>query len=174
MDKQKLIERIKSKDPSVKEESIAAIEIIEGNEPYYLIRFKPIYLENVKFYDSKYILTNKEGDYVGDAKTSIRSWRPKELELSYGIDKSMRGKGLGTKMLGSIVTDIYENHAFDNLEFPENKKSSISNITLEIDQNNIASQRIAEKNGFVANPAGYDLTKENYEELVASQQTSME
>ena len=77
-------------------------------------------------------------------------------------------------MLGSIVTDIYENHAFDNLEFPEDKKSSISNITLEIDQNNIASQRIAEKNGFVANSAGYDLTKENYEELVASQQTSME
>jgi len=59
-----------------------------------------------------------------------------ELELGYRFMQSHWGKGLATE-----ATTALKNHAFDNM--------GLTRLISLIDINNVASLRVAEKNGFV-------------------------
>lgn len=63
-------------------------------------------------------------------------WRIPKSELGYYIDKSYEGKGIITNAVNEIVT-----YSFENL--------GIEKIFLKIGTDNIGSQKVATKNGFL-------------------------
>jgi ribosomal-protein-serine acetyltransferase len=80
-------------------------------------------------------------------------WRIPKAELAYFIDKEFEGKGLTTKALNLIV-----DHAFTVLK--------INKLFLRAAKDNIASQRVALKNGFVLEGVLRNDFKINDESLI--------
>lgn len=115
---------------------------------------------------TKYFIINSNGDCIGWATISIND--PHSLIIEYWLQEEQRGKGIGTVMLEEVIRQIYEIRDFDNLEFPSETntntdRTQIKNIYLEISSDNIASKKIAMKNGLKENEDGlYSLTIDEF------------
>lgn len=115
---------------------------------------------------SVYYIINKSGKIVGRVPISISV--PTSLSMDYWIKDEFQGQGIGSVVLEEIVRQIYNEKAFNGIDFkaskfPETDKTAIQNIQLEISDDNDASIRIATKNGF--NKIGersYSLTLKDF------------
>ena len=115
---------------------------------------------------SVYYIINKSGKIVGRVPISISD--PTSLSMDYWIKDEFQGQGIGSVVLEEIVRQIYNEKAFNGIDFkaskfPETDKTAIQNIQLEISDDNDASIRIATKNGF--NKIGersYSLTLKDF------------
>ena len=115
---------------------------------------------------SVYYIINKSGKIVGRVPISISD--PTSLSMDYWIKDEFQGQGIGSVVLEEIVRQIYNEKAFNGIDFKASKfqetdKTAIQNIQLEISDDNDASIRIATKNGF--NKIGersYSLTLKDF------------
>ncbi|MBO5394776.1 MAG: GNAT family N-acetyltransferase [Clostridia bacterium] len=147
MSEKAFLNNIKTNNPSLNMEEIEKIiPLLIKENSYYLIRFK--LKRNPVNCNINYLFMDNNGKEVGDATATVYSWNIHEAELTYGIAEDWRGQGLGTRLLETVVRDIYENHPLNNLSFKD-EVSAVQNICLTIDCQNIGSIKVAENSGFV-------------------------
>jgi len=102
---------------------------------------------------SVYYLVDVSGNILGKILTNNNGFSNK-LEIDYFIKPEYQGKGLGTIALSTVVDEIFSNGEFDNIPFRRNAleketTTNIESISLSINTDNIASQIVATRNGFV-------------------------
>jgi len=150
--------------------------LTKNGEQLFMYRKK---IETSKFMEhcamrSQYYVINKSGDIIGAIPVYIND--PNSLSMDYEVRDGFEGNGVGTVALKEILSQVYEAKDFNGQEFtsikyPEIHETDIKKIELEISEDNFASQKVAEKNGFKRTDArGYTLTLEDYNE----QKRSME
>ena len=67
------------------------------------------------------------------------------VEVWYSIDKDLRGKGYGEKVLAQVTPYLIENI------------KGLNDIELKIDKNNKASKKVAERNGYILDDENKEL-----------------
>ncbi len=144
-------------------------KLTKNGEQLYLyrknVKSKQLGAINYKI-QSVYYIINKSGEIVGRVPISISN--PTALNMDYWIKDEFQGQGIGSVVLEEIVRQIYNEKAFNGIDFkaskfPETDKTEIQNIQLEISDDNDASIRIATKNGFSKiGERSYALTLKEY------------
>jgi len=148
----------------------------KNGEQYFLYRKKIEISKPVSTsctLSSYYFIINSDGNIIG--KISVYSNdEPNYLEMAYDIIPEYMEIGIGTVMLEELIKEIFERKVFDNISYicsgcPDISKTSIKKIRLAINNDNIPSKKVAEKNGFKdvsknLNWIGrdYELTIEDY------------
>ena len=154
-------------------------DVLVSGEKLHLFKTETESIEyGVNVYETYYVLANDDGKYVGYVRGfSTRGKNAaNNVTLEYEIDPSMQGKGYGTAMLSYITNDILSKGSLNGQDVPVVgiqglQNTNIDTITLQISDNNIASQTIAEKNGFTkTGDMTYTITKEQYSSHVKEQQ----
>lgn len=145
---------------------------VVNNENFYVFNAKKDYNEyngKISGYDFFNWLVDSEGRYVGYVTAAGHSEEMlKETEITYEISEKYQGKGFATELLKFMVNDIFENGFVNGIEYSNFKGtvtgiSDVKKINLAIADWNIASQRVAEKNGFIADGyGGYVLDINSY------------
>lgn len=151
------------------DKQIPVPQLTKFGEQIFLYRKKI----NVRTNPMPYVI--KSVYYLIDANANILGKIPvhnngmsNTLEIDYFIKTEYQGKGLGTIALSTVVDDIFLDKEFDGLTFRRNTfedevETKIENITLSINEDNIASQYIAKKNGFIqVDETTYVLTLDDY------------
>ncbi len=149
-------------------DSIATIVAKNGQE-YNLIRTKvaPIEVEGVGMvsrlgYELNYFIGDKTG--VVFANIKVRNNMGNRVEIEYkNSNSSLKGQGLITRGLSKVVEDIFKGKVLDG--YPGNRGPlEIGSVGMQIGINNVASQKVATKNGFVYNPTyqSAELFKKDY------------
>ena len=104
---------------------------------------------------SNYYIVDVNGNVLGKLFVQNNGSNNK-LEIEYFIREEYRGIGLATIALSTVLEDIFINKRFDNLKYRRNnlEKETITNIDsvfLSINSDNLISQIVAKKNGFIQN-----------------------
>ena len=116
--------------------------------------------------NSQYYIIKESGEIVGRVPVSISE--PDTLSMDYWIKDEFQGQGIGSVVLEEVLRQIYKKQSFDGIDFTASRfpgvdKTTIKNIQLEISDDNDASIRIAEKNGFSkAGDRAYSLSLDDY------------
>ena len=145
-------------------------DLTKNGEQLFMFRKK---IETSKFMGhcamrSQYYVINKAGDIVGSIPVYIND--PNSITMDCEVRDGFEGKGIGTIALKEILAQVYEakdfnGQTFDSVKYPDIRETDIKKIELEISEDNFASQKVAEKNGFKkADTRGYTLTLEDYNE----------
>ena len=116
---------------------------------------------------STYFLVDINGNILGKIFVHNNGYNDK-LEIDYFIKPEYQGQGLGTIALSAVVDDIFADKEFDNLPYRRNMLEDetitcIESIYLSINSDNIASQIVAMKNGFLkTDDTTFIMTQEDY------------
>lgn len=116
---------------------------------------------------SVYYLVDTSGNILGKLPV-YNNGHSDTLEIDYHIKPEYQGQGLGTIALSTVVDDIFSDREFDNIPFRENMleeeiTTSIESVYLSISNENVASQIVATRNGFVKTSEGtFVMTKDDY------------
>ena len=116
---------------------------------------------------STYFLVDINGNILGKISVHNNGYNDK-LEIDYFIKPEYQGQGLGTIALSAVVDDIFADKEFDNLPYRRNMLEDetitcIESIYLSINSDNIASQIVAMKNGFLkTDDTTFIMTQEDY------------
>lgn len=141
-------------------DSIATIVAKNGQE-YNLIRTKvaPVKVEwqdrvSLLGYELNYFIGDKTG--VVFANIRVRNNMDNCVEVEYeNSNSNLKGQGLITRGLSKVVEDIFKGNVLDG--YPGKRGPlEIDSIGMQIGINNVASQKVATKNGFV-----YDSTSQS-------------
>lgn len=97
----------------------------------------------------KSYVIERDGKYVG-VVGSLNFSNDGILELWCTIKKNLRGRGYGEKVLAEITPYLIEH--IDGL----------NDIKLKIDENNLASKKVAMRNGYIEEPGEKDKGIESY------------
>lgn len=122
---------------------------------------------SVEGYNNVFHLVDKDGNFVGSIKAIGSSKQmTNKVELEYIIDPAYQGKGYASAALDMVVNDIFSNGILNGIEYKKGDiviPSSIETITLSIEDFNVASKKVAQKNGFINNGGeSYILTKSDW------------
>lgn len=135
-----------------------------------------VLLGNNHVHHLSYYILNSDGIVVGKVPVTVSDNSSSTASMDYWIKDVFQDRGIGSVMLKAIINDILlETKPLDNLIFSSLREPSISTtkittISLDINEDNFASQRIAEKNGFVKQKDNQytmsiqDLIKDKYGE----------
>lgn len=113
-----------------------------------------------------YYVINDDGVVVGKIPTTTTN--SSTISMDYWLKEDARGQGIGTIMLNEVVDQIFVEQDVDDLCFrnpnqTEIESTKITTITLDINEDNYASQRIAEKNGFAHTGEGrWEIQRDDY------------
>ena len=116
---------------------------------------------------SVYYLVDTSGNILGKVPV-YNNGHSDRLEIDYHIKPEYQGQGLGTIALSTVVNDIFSDKEFDNIPFRKNMleeeiTTSIESVYLSISNENIASQIVATRNGFVKIDDGtFVMTQDEY------------
>ena len=116
---------------------------------------------------SVYYLVDASGNILGKVPVYNNGYGDR-LEIDYHIKPEYQGQGLGTIALSTVVDDIFSDREFDNIPFGKNMleeeiTTSIESVYLSISNENIASQIVATRNGFVKTDDGiFVMTQDDY------------
>lgn len=116
---------------------------------------------------SVYYLVDTSGNILGKVPV-YNNGHSDRLEIDYHIKPEYQGQGLGTIALSTVVDDIFSDKEFDNILFRKNMleeeiTTSIESVYLSISNENIASQIVATRNGFVKTDDGtFVMTQDDY------------
>lgn len=119
---------------------------------------------------STYYLVDTSGNILGEVIVYNNGYSDK-LEIDYKIKPEYQGQGLATIALSTVVDDIFADREFDNIPFRKNMNeeettTSIESVYLSIADQNIASQIVATRNGFVkTNAETFVMTQDDYKKL---------
>lgn len=107
---------------------------------------------------------------------------PRSVKIEYYIDEKQKGKGIASKALEYVVKDIYERGIFDGFKVTHIEKeiiTKIDSIFLSINNDNLASQKVAKKNGFICeegnnkNSYTYNLSRNDYFNYIQSKKEDL-
>ncbi len=142
----------------------------EGNSLYLLRRL--VIKEVVKgSYDNRarYRIYTQDGQFVGYIDVVVSNSRDvNRAEIIANANEGYRNKGNIPICLEEVLKDIFVDKSFDELQVKECfNKTKIQLIFLDIDKNNIASQKSASKSGFIQTKddgyrVTYEITKEAF------------
>lgn len=116
---------------------------------------------------SVYYLVDTNGNILGKVLVYNNGYSDR-LEIDYHIKPEYQGQGLGTIALSTVVDDIFSDREFDNIPFrksmlEEETITSVGSVYLSISDDNIASQIVATRNGFVKTDDGtFVMTQDEY------------
>lgn len=116
---------------------------------------------------SVYYLVDTNGNILGKVPV-YNNGHSDRLEIDYHIKPEYQGQGLGTIALSTVVDDIFSDREFDNIPFrksmlEEETITSVGSVYLSISDDNIASQIVATRNGFVKTDDGtFVMTQDEY------------
>ena len=116
---------------------------------------------------SVYYLVDTSGNVLGKVPV-YNNGHSDRLEIDYHIKPEYQGQGLGTIALSTVVDDIFSDREFDNIPFrksmlEEETITSVGSVYLSISDDNIASQIVATRNGFVKTDDGtFVMTQDEY------------
>lgn len=116
---------------------------------------------------SVYYLVDTNGNILGKVPVYNNGYSDR-LEIDYHIKPEYQGQGLGTIALSTVVDDIFSDREFDNIPFrksmlEEETITSVGSVYLSISDDNIASQIVATRNGFVKTDDGtFVMTQDEY------------
>lgn len=139
-----------------------SIILNSDNSQLFLYRLKSKESEplpNIKATLTRYFILDKEGNVIGRVPVYHYSSTPNEAEIVYSLREHCRGLGIGTHMLKCVVDDIFKNNSLNH------HAPNLEKLRLEINDDNIASKRIAEKNQFkqISSDSKYFvITKKDY------------
>ena len=86
-----------------------------------------------------------------------------EVEVEYFSDPLYRGRGNISVALPEVLNDIFVNNAFDGFMIKPGVISSIDTVILAINENNLASRKVAMNCGFKESATeSFELTKEEF------------
>ena len=146
--------------------------ITDKNGDEYIIRKCPTQMKSlVGQHQSfiKYEILDNAGNVIGRVKLSSVG-NPSTAEIEYYIDNDQfKDKGLASKAVEYVVSDVYAKGILDRLNVSHKGKNittSIGEIFLSINDENKASQCVARKNGFTGQQTNngqlYTLSKNDY------------
>lgn len=147
------LKKMKTKLKIIQEKDAAALYTLVQNNKSKFIRWFPVTVKNTETLQNtkNYIeglcskIKNKimysfgifhEEELIGMILIKAIDWRIPKCELAYYLDENYHGKGITTKMIQTTIQ-----YCFNELKMLK--------IFLRIAPQNIASRRIAEKNGFM-------------------------
>ena len=112
---------------------------------------------------ARYRIFSQDGQYVGYIDVVVSNTKEvNRAEILTNANEGYRNKGNISVGLGEVLKDIFIDKSFDGLQVRASfDKTKIQRIFLDIDKDNIASQKSASKNGFVqTKDNGYSVTYE--------------
>ena len=180
MTEQELNERVKQNlNTETKKYSFKLTDIVEIIEAPYLTKHEEqIYLYK-QIHNSKhltptatnisivYFIINSNGEICGKIPITVNE-SPNHASMDYWLKPKFQGLGIGSVAIATTISHLFTTGELDNLEFNTHKgrmSTSIDEIQLDINTNNIPSRKVATKLGFVEDendPTTFLLTKENY------------
>ena len=118
--------------------------------------------------EGKYFIFSKDGKEVGYIVVNVSNTKTADqAEIEYISKEEHRNKGNITISLEEVLKDIFIDKSFDDLQiktiFP---KTSIEKVFLDINDDNIASQAVANKNGFTKKEDCFEITKNEFLEKI--------
>ena len=164
------VERLMDEDGSYRFEvenidsRIVASQRTKNNEQLFIFRTKIAsqHNERITRYKVGYYVLNESGQVVGRIPVTLNQTND-SVSMDYWIKPEFQGLGIGRVTLSEIVKDVFESAVFDGLPFKSDQVTMVDKIKLEINDDNYASKKIAEHNGFVLSDDGYhELTKGSY------------
>lgn len=135
--------------------------------PLYLVRLKT----DTKVFDDAslthvvYYVADKTGKLVAKLDAFDKPDDLSKLWFDYKVlDDKLMGKGIATLLLGVVMQAVFIEKDFTRLVSDETAlKAEIKTIELEIAENNLPSQRVAEKCGFKKSASGvYEIDEQSY------------
>ena len=116
-----------------------------------------------------YLAMNEQGEPIGWTKfeTSILSIKNHSAEISYHIFPNFANQGFGTLLTEESIKDFMETQPLNNKLSCTGQQLSIDSIEAHINLDNLGSQALINKNGFVLESTfpdtkNYILTREMY------------
>ena len=115
--------------------------------------------------NSVYYAFDINGNYVGCVKVSVLNIiPPTQVEMEYWANEEYKNKGNMTTLAQDVISEIFEDKAFDNLKVRDGITAShIESIMTVINQDNYASLAVARKLGF--DEKGFLHISDYYEKL---------
>jgi RimJ/RimL family protein N-acetyltransferase len=144
-------------------DKLSLIEI--KGEKYVMVREKPFVrmqdpdvplpanaVSNITEYGIRYYIYTKDRKKVAGVcaiNNLLLKRKTSHIELRYEIlDEECHGKGIATAGARHVVSDIINNRIIDLIETGGELNINCTNIWLELSDDNIASQKVAERAGF--------------------------
>ncbi|MBE7076096.1 MAG: GNAT family N-acetyltransferase [Clostridiales bacterium] len=139
-------------------EKRAVAQKTKNGEQLFFYRTKTrikTFLSGQQNFKCTYYIVNSDGEIVARLPATLNSESSSIASLDYWIKEKFRNQGIGSVMLQAVVKDLLletkplDNQPFSSIKEPDVDKSCVTTIILDISENNKASKRIAEKNGFI-------------------------
>ena len=129
-------------------------------------------------YRMLYDIVNSAGEVLAWVNVYTKIISNTSAEIEYQVAPELAGKGIATTLLAEVTEDVFKNNALDGFvaesqDGVDKKKTKIDKLFLVINEDNYASKRVAEKNGYILNKAdgSYELTAQQYMEKNGFQPT---